>query len=294
MGRSGQGRRTSDWTCDEQLETAARLVGAVRASAGPVASVRAGLSRPGIAAVVEVLRSLPVVDAPFSDGPAGRELRGWFALGRGLFLGRAPVALLRLPETSAEYLRGRPRQALRTNVRRAAEMGICCAPVTDPAELAEVVAHVAGRRGQDPVTMVRQDLDPAVTRRFTVARDAAGEPVALSETWLDGEWAGLATLVTVPGEGDGQVLRYLLHVTTVADLIDSGVRMLTVSGSMLLTSAGTRYFQRRTGFEPVWLRPVPGPAAPVEAPAAVPRPVAVPRPRRASDPVAAEREGSLV
>jgi hypothetical protein len=66
-------------------------------------------------------------------------------------------------------------------------------------------------------------------------------------------------LVTVPGEGDSQVLRYLLHVETVADLIGCGVRMVTVSGSMFLTSAGTRYFQRRTGFVPVWLRPVPGP-----------------------------------
>ena len=266
MARAQQSRRTSDWTCDEQLETAAGLVSAVRAAAGPAAKLRAGLSRSGIAAVVEVLRSLPVVEAPFSDGPAGREMRGWFALGRGLFLGRAPVALLRLPETQAEYLRGRPRQALRTNVSRATAMGIRCSLVTDPAELDRVVAHVAARRGQDPATMIRQDLDPALERRFTVAHDAAGEPVALSETWLDGEWAGLATLVTVPGEGDSQVLRYLLHVATVGDLIDSGVRMLTVSGSMLLTTAGTRYFQRRTGFEPVWLRPVPGPAAAVAAP----------------------------
>ena len=268
-------RRTSDWTCDEQLETAARYVGAVRASAGAAMTLRAGLYRPGIAAVVEVLRSLPVVDAPFSDGPAGREMRSWFALGRGLFLGRAPVALLRVPESRAEYLRGRPRQALRTNVARATTMGISCAQVTDPAELAEVVAHVAARRDQDPVTMIRQDVDPATDRRFTVARDAAGEPVALSETWLDGEWAGLVTLVTVPGEGDSQVLRYLLHLETVTDLIGCGVRMLTVSGSMLLTSAGTRYFQRRTGFVPVWLRPVPGLAGPVAAPRAEHRVAAV-------------------
>jgi hypothetical protein len=260
MGQTQQSRRTSDWTCDEELETAARYISAVRASARSTSVLRAGLYRPGIAALVTVLRSLPVVDAPFSDGPGGRELRNWFAYGRGLFLGRAPVALLRLPDTREEYLRGRPRQALRTNVSRATAMGIRCTPVTDPAELAEVVAHVAGRRGQDPATMIRQDLDPAVSRRFTVARDAAGEPVALSETWLDGEWAGLAVLVTVPGEGDSQVLRYLLHVETVADLIGCGVRTVTVSGSMFLTSAGTRYFQRRTGFVPVWLRPVPGPA----------------------------------
>jgi hypothetical protein len=264
MARSQQTRRTSDWTCDEELETAAGYISRVRAAPGPVATVRAGASRSGLAALVTVLRSVPVVDAPFSDGPAGRELRNWFAMGRGLFLGRAPVALLRLPDTQAEYLRGRPKQALRTNVSRATAMGMRCAVVTDADELARVVAHVAERRGQDPTTMVRQGLPASVDRHCVVAYDAAGEPVALSETWLDGEWAGLAALVTVPGEGDSQVLRYLVHVTTVADLIDSGVRMLCVSGSMLLTTAGTRYFQRRTGFVPVWLRPVPGPAAAVQ------------------------------
>ena len=289
MARARETRRTSDFVCDEELETAARYVGRVRATAGLRAKAVALGDRAGVRALVTVLRSVPVIEAPFSDRAPGTELRGWFRSGRGLFLARVPVAVLQLPETRAEYLRGRPRQAMRTNITRATAMGVRCAVVTDTDELARVVEHVAARREQDPATMVREHVDPALTRRISVAYDADGAPVALAEAIVDGTWAGLATLVTVPTEGDGQVLRYLLHAHTVGDLIDLGVRRVTVSGSMLLSSAGTRYFQRRTGYQPAWLKPVPAPApapalvGPVaEAPVGTPAPV-VPRPRAAAD-----------
>ena len=285
MARSRTTRRTSDWVCDEALETAARYVAAVRA---PDGGRRALLSRPGAAAVLEVLRSVPVERADFSAGPVGSELRGCFGAGPSSLFSRVPVAVLRVPETHAEYLRGRPRQALRTNVNRATALGFRCALVEDPAELDAVVAAIAARRHQDRETMTRAAVAPGVPRRLIVTRDAAGEPVAISETLVDGRWAGLATLVTVPSDEatglDGQVLRYLLHSETVRDLIGQGVQRVVVSGSMLLSSAGTRYFQRRTGYEPVWLRPVPVTAAP-PAPA-VPEPpaaVAIPRPRAAAD-----------
>lgn len=290
MARARETRRTSDFVCDEELETAARYVGRVRAASGLHGRAAALRDRPGLRALVTLLRSVPVVEAPFGDGPAGQELRGWFRSGRGLFLARVPVAVLQLPPTREEYLRGRPRQAMRTNITRATAMGVRCAVATAPEELDRAVASVAARRHQDPAAMMRAHAHPAATRRVSVAYDADGEPVALSETVLDGAWAGLATLVTVPTEGDGQVLRYLLHAHTVGDLIDQGVRSVTVSGSMLLTPAGTRYFQRRTGYQPAWLRPVPArAAAPVAVPvtttvpAPVAVPVAVPRPRDAAD-----------
>jgi hypothetical protein len=290
MRRSRETRRTSDWVCDEALETAAQYVAGVRSA--PRGSHRRALaSRSGVSAVVEVLRSVPVEEAGLSAGPRGAELRSWFATGRGLFLSRVPVALLRVPATHAEYLRGRPRQALRTNVNRATAAGIRCALVDDPAELAAAVTAVAARRSQDPATMIDLAVRPGVPRRFTVARDAAGKPVAISETVVDGRWAGLATLVTVPSDEatglDGQVLRYLLHSETVRDLIGQGVERVVVSGSMFLTAAGTRYFQRRTGYEPVWLRlgtaPAPVPAVPTAPPAQVPSDVVVPRPRASAE-----------
>jgi hypothetical protein len=282
MSRTQPTRRTSDWACDQALETAARYVASVRAAAGGPRR-RALLSRSGTAAVLEVLRSVPVEEAAFTDGPTGRELRAWFSSGRSAVLSRVPVAVLRVPATHAEYLRGRPRQALRTNVTRATALGFRCALVECPAELTAAVTAIAAGRHQDPATMVRTTVVPGAMRRFIVTRDPAGAPVAISETLVDGAWAGLATLVTVPSDPatglDGQVLRYLLHSETVRDLVDQGVQRLVVSGSMLLSTAGTRYFQRRTGYQPVRLRPV---AAPGSPPAPAPA-VVVPRPRAAMD-----------
>jgi hypothetical protein len=253
--RGQEQRQTSAWTCEAALETAAAYVAAVRTAPDAAARRRALGAGAGLVALADVFRALPLVDAPFSAGPAGDELRSWFGPARVSPLSRAPVALLRLPATRAEYLRGRSRQALRTNVTRATAAGVTCAELTDPAELRRVVEHVARGRHQDPATMVRP-RPAAVRPRWSAAYDGAGDPVALSETVVDGAWAGLATLVTVHGEADGQLVRYLLHTATVGGLIDAGVRHLTVSGSMLLSAPGTRYFQRRTGYEPVWLRPV--------------------------------------
>jgi hypothetical protein len=252
-------RPSSEWALGPLLETAARYVTAVRGAPGTAARARAALSAEGPKALAALLRALPVVRAPFSEAPGGRELHGWFGPSRRLPVDRAPVAVLRLPATNAEYLRGRSRQALRTNVRRATEAGVVCSVVTSPSEISRSVGHLAARRDQRPGEVLRTGERPGLTRVVWVAYDSAGDPVGLSETVLDGSWAGLGALVTASAPGQARILRYLLHAHTVEQLIGQEVTSLTVAGSMLLTSEGTRYFQRRTGFEPVWLRPVPAP-----------------------------------
>jgi hypothetical protein len=254
VGADGQ-RATSEWPQGELLETAARYVAAVRHAPGRPAQLRAVAEREGPAALGALLRSLPVVDAPFSDDPAGDEIRQWFGPARLLPLDRVPVALLRLPATGAEYLRGRSRQAMRTNITRATQAGLSCAVVTSDEELRRSVHHIATRRGQDPKDVVLRRPRRGLIRHFSLAYDAAGDPVALSEFVVDGDWAGLAALVSGHGHDDAQAARYLLHAHTMGRVLDEGASTVVVGGSMLLTSAGTRYFQRRTGFQPVWLRP---------------------------------------
>jgi hypothetical protein len=280
---------SSDWPCEQVLERAVGYVAAVRGATGGAARLRAAASRPGLRAVLSLLTELPVVEAPLSATPTGEELRSWFRPDRRLPFDRVPVALLRLPATQAEYLRGRPRQALRTNVTRARQAGFSCAVVPPGPELQRSVEQVARLRGQDPATVVRTAGRDHLTRQFVVVHDAAGDPVALSETVVDGDWAGLGALVIALGHADNQVMRYLLHAETVAGLIGQGVGALTVAGSMLLTSPGTRYFQRRTGFQPVWLRPVVRRDGTVVVPAAAPpgeepvAPSALPAPYAAAD-----------
>jgi hypothetical protein len=263
----------------EQLVDDRELADAVERAASGVARLRsAGTAaerlravgqpdaRQALEAVRVLARRLPRVEAPFSETPAGAELRAWFRPGRWLALDRAPVALLRLPATEEEYLRGRPKQALRTNLTAARRAGLRCAQASSAAEVWDALHHIAARRGQPPGRMVPR-RPSGLRRDFGIAWDATGEPVALVETIVDGAWAGLAVLVSASDHPQASLARYLLHAHTVRGLVDQDVQVLVVGGSMLLTQPGVRYFQRRTGFVPVWLRPSPAPrAAPVDAP----------------------------
>ncbi|MGY1742720.1 MULTISPECIES: hypothetical protein [unclassified Blastococcus] len=253
-------RRSSDWACGEALEAAARYVQEVRGAPGAAARARAAASRDGVAAVRTVLRQLPDLPMAFGDEPTGRELRAWFRPDRRLPFNRAPVAVLELPGSQAEYLRGRPRQALRTNLTRAAAAGLHCAPVEDAGELLRVATVIADSRDVPADRLVRPGQLPGRDRLWSAAYTADGGPVALSHAIVDDDRAGLLLLITTLGHGSAPLVRYALHAHLTGRLVDRGVATLAVGGSMLLTSTGTRYFQQRTGFVPVHLRPEPGPA----------------------------------
>ena len=256
---TGPARRTSDWPHDADVETAAAWATAVHRARGPRARLAAAAgsaaARAGLAATTRVWRSLPVVDLPMGPGPHGDEVAGAFG-GAARFApqDRGPVAVLRLPPTVGEYLAGRPRQALRTNISRARAAGIAHRTLTDPDERRAAVRAVAGLRHQDPGAMVRDRTGSDAPSRMLVTTTSDGDPVGLAEVVVDGPSAALATLVTAPDSPAGPALRYLLHLAVVEDLVGQGVELLVVSGSMLLTPAGTRYFQRRTGFVPARVR----------------------------------------
>jgi hypothetical protein len=248
-------RRSSEWACGEALEAAAQYVQSVRTAGTPAARARAAASRDGLTAVRAVLRELPDHPLSFSDAPAGRELRAWFRPDRRLPFNRAPIAVLELPGSSAEYLRGRLRQALRTNAARAAAEGVRCAPVEDAAELHRIAVHIADRRGASPDHVAPDYQRPTSDRLWSVAYDDAGDPVAVAQTVVDESRAGLITLMTASGHPSARVTRYAVQAHLADRLIGRGVTTLAVGGSMLLTSPGTRYFQRRTGYVPVHVRP---------------------------------------
>jgi hypothetical protein len=247
----GSVRRTSEWPCGEELERAARYVRDVRQAPTPAARLLAAASTGGLGSIRALVRGLPALELAFSDSVIGQEMRSWFRPDRRLPFNRVPIASLHLPATTAEYLRGRPRQALRTNLSRAAAEGITCAPITDEGELRLVAEHLAAERGVGVDVMIHTEVVPRPDRLFTAAYDAAGDPVALNQTVVDGPHAGLVLMVHVPEHPAATLMRYALHADVVDRLIGRGASTLTVGGSMLLVSEGTRYFQRRTGFTPV-------------------------------------------
>jgi hypothetical protein len=239
---------------DRLVDAAAAYIAPIRDASGPVARVRAAAVADGARALMTLLASLPVEQATFSLSPAGDELRRWFRPDRRLPVDRAPVALLALPPTQRDYLQGRSRQALRTNLSRAASAGLKALVIDSPAELAQAAEHIAGQRGTTASALVPLQVCGDIRPRVWVAYDGHGSPIGLSQTVQEGSWAGLATLVTAPGHPHAQTARYLLHSQVVEDLIDRQVSRLVVGGSILLTTAGTRYFQRRNGYRPVWMR----------------------------------------
>jgi len=279
-------RTSSDWSDVPSLEAAVQYVTQVRSAAGTAEKLHTAASRSGVRALLQLASELPRVEAPLSRDAGGTLIRGWFRPGRLLPWDRAPVALLQLPATSANHLSGRSKQALRTNITRATAAGLSCDVPVDEAERVDADRAISALRGHPGVPLLHDVAGGGpVARLVVVLRDPTGQPVGLSETVLDGEWAGLRTMVVAPTRSEKLGARYLLHARTVAELIDRSVTSVTVSGSMLLSSPGTRYFQRRTGFRPVWLQPVDR-AQGIAAGAgqlAGPRDHAVPAPRTAMD-----------
>lgn len=147
MARAPYRHEGSSWPDGDALEVAARYVAQVRTSPTTTTRLRAAASTKGPRALAEVLRSVPVVEAPFSRSAAGDELRNWFNPARVLPLDRAPVAVLPLPATQAAYLRGRSKQALRTNLTRAAEAGLACTVAESAEEVWRSAQIIADRRG---------------------------------------------------------------------------------------------------------------------------------------------------
>ncbi|MGY1745135.1 hypothetical protein [Blastococcus sp. SYSU D00695] len=258
-GTAAGGRRSSEWACGQDLETAAHYVQTVRRAPTLAARARAVASREGTRAVRSLLRQLPRRTLPVSATPAGRELRAMFRPERPLPFDRAPVAVLDLPASREEYLRGRPRQALRTNLARASAEGVTCAPVGTPAELHAVATAIADSRRDHSTaaTFVRPGQGLAPERVWSAAYDGKGDPVALSHSLVDRDNAGLLLMISALDHPAAPLARYALHTHVVGRLVERDVSTLTVGGSMLLTSPGTRYFQRRTGFGPVHLQPAP-------------------------------------
>jgi hypothetical protein len=198
----------------------------------------------GALAFVRLLARLPRVDVRLSDSSAGREIDRYLrARARGLQHNRIAQGVLHLPERPADYLRGRSRQALRTNLHRAEAANLRCDAVLDLEERLDAVVQLGMEdwaakldgRPEDPVW---------------IARDGADTNVGLLWATVDSEWAMLRLLVAEFSEA-----RYALHTALVTDLCSRGVRhVFARKGSALLLTPGLQYFQQRLGYQVAHLR----------------------------------------
>jgi hypothetical protein len=172
--------------------------------------------------------------------------------------------VLVLPGDRSDYLRGRRRQALRTNLRRAADAGVTCEVIDGRLDaLDEALAVMSARR--EPAEVTEADVDflrallarPEVT--LVVARDRHGQPLGIAAVLIDDavclvEWATASS----------HDARWALHDHLVAVLIARGVRYLVVAGGGLFGALGfprnVQHYQHLLGYELLHLGPVPPPS----------------------------------
>jgi hypothetical protein len=228
---------------------------AVWALTHPAAAVR----------LARVVRRLPTVDVQLSTGPAGAYLAKVLAHRTlGLPTARLARAGLPLPADPSAYLRGRPRQALRTNAARSRRGGVRCAE-----SCAAQVAALVGR-ADDPRWAAH--LDWALGAIGTVdvdsticvaAVDAAGKPVALAAAVTDERVAYLLVHISDGDDMRSSDARYLIAATLVETLALRGVALLLIDSALMLKPS-MAYFQHLLGFAPynlrVTLAPAPVPA----------------------------------
>jgi len=107
-----------------------------------------------VAALIVLLLRTPSEPMFVSESATGARLRSYFAeRAVGVFpKNRLCRGVLMLPEQPGEYLRGRRRQALRTNLRRAATAGITCEVIDEPPlAFDEALDLLNLRRHRDPL-----------------------------------------------------------------------------------------------------------------------------------------------
>lgn len=212
-------------------------------NSSPAAALIASVVRqPAILWVLAAIWRLPVTDLRVRQADADAWwFRHWFGPRRKL-----AWAVLDLPAAEEQYLVGRPRQALRTNLHHARALGVTSSRVTYETWF-EAVSAVLGARGDKPGP--EQDRPgPRQYAAYYVARDACGTPLAFAGAALFGHFAALFALVSRPDrQPDASWARYQLHTFVALDLGCSEVEHL-LTGSALREPAGTQYFQHLLGY----------------------------------------------
>jgi hypothetical protein len=202
-----------------------------------------------------LVRKLPIVEFRLSDDPSAQMLRtrlGGKLPGRPIRVARSALFL---PDDRATYLRGRKRQAVRTNLRHAQHEGITSHTLQSVAEQDAALSSFFGSNGFTDADRLYVERKLGVTpggQEFFVSRDKDGNTIAVAAVIVSD---GCALLVFHHAAPNAWKARYALSVHTINTLIDRGVKVLLV-GSALTLEPGLRYFQQRLGFVPVNVREI--------------------------------------
>jgi hypothetical protein len=199
---------------------------------GPYATL--GRLRAGSLTLARYDRSLPTVEVRLTASPAGQMIGEHLAIReRGRFRYRGAQGVLRLPADFAGYLRGRHRQAVRTNVGHARRAGLTVTRTTVEGWEPGVDDTRRGLLTPGPVEWWRvYGPDPGVP------------PVAEAIVTVDDDVALLHGLGS-----SASYARWLIHTAIVEHLCGRCGVLLVNSDDAYLLGAGHRHFQRLLGYE---------------------------------------------
>jgi hypothetical protein len=206
------------------------------------------------AALLRSVARLPSEALYLSAGPSGRYIRA--LLPRRLMDARRLVAIstLTLPKSFEDYVRGRSRQAFRTNCSRARQAGVTIEQVNDPACARQRVHEVFTGRNTpaDAAWSVRRtELQEG---EFWFAVDAGRRTLVFAEIIVDDEAAMLNAMIAARRSGSSEA-RYLLMAELFRSLSQRGVHHVVVNRALSLPP-GLIYFQKLLGFSPKNLKVV--------------------------------------
>jgi hypothetical protein len=163
---------------------------------------------------------------------------------------RLAQAVLELPTVEKDYLRGRPKQALRTNLRHAREIGVTSARVPSYEAWLEAMSVILrARRDAEPAEWELFKPTSAQQVAYYVARDIEDTPLACARVALFGDFGVLFSMLSRPDLLPvASYARYQLHTCLALDLGSSGLKKLLV-GSAFKETVGTQYFQHLLGYQ---------------------------------------------
>jgi hypothetical protein len=180
----------------------------------------------------------------------------WFVLqfppvARPIFGGRRAQAVLDLAPDDDNYLAGRRKQALRTNLSHARQEGLHGKRVATYDEWSVAAHEVLRSRGGGPELELIQQMQPPSGLQdvgYYAVVDQEGRSVAYSVAAIFNDSAVLTCMLSVPQHPAASAARYLLHTLMRSDLRTRGVRYLIV-GTAVAISPGLQYFQYLLGYE---------------------------------------------
>jgi hypothetical protein len=204
-----------------------------------------------VPAYYRLLRKLPVATVVLSALPAGRLLYNRWS--RQSWRRSASHAYLPLPPDADSYLRGRHRQAVRTNLHRADKIRLTARPIpTDWGITREALRTGTFANLFEELEQLEQ---PDAAVKSWAVFDSDGQMLGRAVALVDERTAVLLLLHGPTDLGVAHQTRYLLHTAVVADLIRRGVRNLVVE-SVLGAPPGLKYFAARLGYRACRIRAV--------------------------------------